>query len=124
MDLIELINQPWSTCEQVIDQVRYGVHLGANYHCLPTNLLNWATYSHILSVSIYSVNVTITHVTREQPFWRVLVPFVRPLVSLFWKSRDVCYGFRSHGKSLAGVLRLLRDPEIHLWCNTCYPVDC
>ena len=56
-------------------------------------------------------------------FWRTHVLFVGPLIPLFWTSGDVCPGFQSQG-GLACMLSCLRAiPQIHLWCNTCQPLD-
>ena len=39
--------------------------------------------------------------------------------TLFWTSSDVCVGFQSKGGSLF-VLSHLCNPQIHLWCDTCW----
>ena len=52
-----------------------------------------------------------------------IVLFVGPLIPLFRTSGDVCPGFQSQG-GLACMLSCLRAiPQIHLWCNTCRPLD-
>ena len=56
-------------------------------------------------------------------FWRTHVLFVGPLIPLFWTSGDICPGFQSQG-GLACMLSCLRAiPLIHLWCDTCWPLD-
>ena len=46
-----------------------------------------------------------------------------PLIPLFRTSGDVCPGFQSQG-GLACMLSCLRAiPQIHLWCDTCRPLD-
>ena len=56
-------------------------------------------------------------------FCRTHVLFVGPLIPLFRTSGDVCPGFQSQG-GLACMLSCLRTiPQIHLWCNTCRPLD-
>ena len=56
-------------------------------------------------------------------FWRTRVLFMGPLISLFWTSGDVCPGFQSQG-GLTCMLSCLRAiPQIHLWCDTCQPLD-
>ena len=37
----------------------------------------------------------------------------------FWTSGDICPGFQSQGGSLC-MLSHLCDPQIHLWCDTCW----
>ena len=56
-------------------------------------------------------------------FWRTCVLFVGPLIPLFRTSGDVCPRFQSQG-GLACMLSCLRAiPQIHLWCDTCQPLD-
>ena len=56
-------------------------------------------------------------------FCRTHVLFVGPLIPLFRTSGDVCPGFQSQG-GLACMLSCLRAiPQIHLWCDTCRPLD-
>ena len=53
-------------------------------------------------------------------FWRTQVLFVGPLIPLFWTSGDVCPGFQNQVGSHFCVSSHLCDPQIHLWCNTCW----
>ena len=63
------------------------------------------------------------HASFFKFFWRTHVLFVGPLIPLFWTSGDVCPGFQSQG-GLACMLSCLRAiPQVHLWCNTCRPLD-
>ena len=56
-------------------------------------------------------------------FWRTHILFVGPLIPLFRTSGDICPGFQSQG-GLTCMLSYLRAiPQIHLWCNTCWPLD-
>ena len=55
-------------------------------------------------------------------FWLTHVLCVGPLIPLFWASNDVSSGFQSQGgfPSLASfVVCVQRNPQIHLWCDTC-----
>ena len=57
-------------------------------------------------------------------FWRTWVLFVGPLIPLFWTSGDVSSGFQSQSGFCLIRAYVLRYtfPEIHLWCNTCWPL--
>ena len=56
-------------------------------------------------------------------FWRTHVLFVEPLIPLFWTSGDVCPGFQSQGGVTCTLSCLCTIPYIHLWCDTCWPLD-
>ena len=43
-----------------------------------------------------------------------------PLIPLLWTSGDICPGFQSQGASLFCMLSCLCDPQIYIWCNTCW----
>ena len=48
-----------------------------------------------------------------------------PLIPLFWTSGDVSSGFKSQsGQPYSCLVEayMLHFPEIHLWCNTCWPL--
>ena len=49
--------------------------------------------------------------------------FVGPLIPLFWTSGDVCPGFQSQGGLDCMLSCLSAIPQIHLWCDTCRPLD-
>ena len=47
-------------------------------------------------------------------------PFCGGTDTLLWVSSDVCSGFQNQDRFLGCVLSRLCDPQIHLWCNTCW----
>ena len=60
-------------------------------------------------------------------FWRTWVLFVGPLIPLFWTSGDVSSGFQSQsGQPFSHFTwqwnMCNRFPEIHPWCDTCWPL--
>ena len=56
-------------------------------------------------------------------FWWTHVLFVGPLIPLFWTSGDVCPGLQSQGGLTCTLYCLCAIPQIHLWCDTCRPLD-
>ena len=51
------------------------------------------------------------------------VLFVGPLIPLFWTSGDICPGFQSQGGLICMLSCLRAIPQIHIWCDTCWPLD-
>ena len=49
--------------------------------------------------------------------------FVGPLIPLFWTSGDICPGIQSQGGLTCTLSCLGAVPQIHLWCDTCQPLD-
>ena len=59
----------------------------------------------------------------KKKIWRTHVLFVGPLTPLFWTSGGVCPGFQSQGGLTCMLSCLHVIPQIHLWCDTCQPLD-
>ena len=46
------------------------------------------------------------------------------LIPLFWTFGNVCPGYKSQGGYHLHVFSCLHaTPQIHLWCDTCQPLD-
>ena len=57
-------------------------------------------------------------------FWRTEVLFVGPLIPLFWTFGDIFSRFQSQsGKPYSHLAEVYVFPKIHLWCDTCQPLD-
>ena len=53
-------------------------------------------------------------------FWRTHILFVGPLIPLFWTSGG---GFQSQGGYCLHAFLPVHHSQIHLWCNTCQPLE-